>query len=99
VPAVAQAAPGVVVSDRVREEEACLRVSIGQNDKGLRSAAVRHRPGNLPALHGGARLSRNASRRVNAGEALVEQVGQLSHEQLQGEINFGIGSTVGGSVG
>lgn len=34
VPAVAQAAPGVLVSDRVREEKACLRVSVGQNDKG-----------------------------------------------------------------
>jgi hypothetical protein len=34
VPAVAQASPGVVVSDRVREEKACLRVSVGQNDKG-----------------------------------------------------------------
>jgi hypothetical protein len=34
VPAAAEAAPGVVVSDRVREEKACLRVSVGQNDKG-----------------------------------------------------------------
>ena len=34
VPTVTQAAPGVVVSDRVREEKACLRVSVGQNDKG-----------------------------------------------------------------
>jgi hypothetical protein len=33
VPAVAQA-PGAVVSDRVREEKACLRVSVGQNDNG-----------------------------------------------------------------
>ena len=34
VPAVAQPAPGVVESDRVREEKACLRVSVGRNDNG-----------------------------------------------------------------
>ena len=33
--AVAHGAPGPAVSDRVREEKACLRASVGQNDDGF----------------------------------------------------------------
>jgi len=32
-PAVAHGTPGAPVSDRVREENACLRASVGQNDE------------------------------------------------------------------
>jgi hypothetical protein len=32
--AVAHGTPGVAVSDRVREENACLRASVGPNDEG-----------------------------------------------------------------
>lgn len=32
--AVAHGTPGPAVSDRVREEHACLRTSVGQNDEG-----------------------------------------------------------------
>jgi hypothetical protein len=34
-PAIAHGAPGTAVSDRVREENACLRASVGQNDEGF----------------------------------------------------------------
>ena len=34
-PAVVHGAPGAAVSDRVREEQACLRASVGQNDDGF----------------------------------------------------------------
>ncbi len=34
-PAVVQGAPRAAMSDRVREERACLRASVGQNDDGF----------------------------------------------------------------
>ena len=34
-PRVADGPPGAAVSDRVREEHACLRASVGQNDDGF----------------------------------------------------------------